>query len=100
MPSPYTLVARDGCLYIPSTPDEFCEDGMKMLLYVYSAGDCDVCPWPKPERWPEYAKMSWETRLAACIFDCVETGDISERHGEFKVYLPDGTEFCYTDHMN
>ena len=80
------LVAKNGSLRIPLsaiTPQavkdyQLTEDSM--LVYRYSAGDCDLIAWPKPNL----------NHLASTLFDARETGMVEDIR---SVLLPNGQEF-------
>lgn len=94
----YTLTVANGALHLPSPANDYRADAEILLAFFYRAGDCDTIPWPKPAPEPTDA-LTWENMLARTIFDSVETGDITQQHGEFAIALPDGSEFDYQLHL-
>lgn len=94
----HQLFDQDGTLCFYGPKEYPCEDGTHMLFYRYPAGDIDTLPWPMVSRFRDDATL--KKHLAHAIFDEVEMGNIPQRHGEFTVLLPDGSEFPYLDYIS
>lgn len=59
----------------------------ELLVYRYSAGDCDTIPWPLKCQFRGEAELI--TQLASCLYDERECGTWDGDH----VLLPDGRKF-------
>lgn len=78
------LLVNHGILYFPTGSWQN-ENNPSLLLRVYSAGDCDSCPWPMFD--------SDRKNLAYALYDERETNPTFTNHAIIE--LPDGEIFDF-----